>query len=456
MNPAGTLTTLYSLPDSRVRLPLVEGANGFLYSAGKGILRVSLDGQVKRLGFESPLQLLKSSDGRIWGSEWNRLFSFSDGPAAVLSIDAPRNGQRVSQPFVVTGWAVDRSVIGESFGFDTVHLWAFPRDGRPPIFIGASGFGTARPDVAQKFGRFFTNVGFGLTVRNLAPGPYRIVAYAHSKLWDAFDTQATASIDVLVESVATSSPRIQFDTLTQRGSVLTSFAIRGWAVDLASTDKSGIDVVHIYAYPNWNFASSPTFLGVAAYGGGRLDVAAMFGPTFGNSAFALNATLAPGPYTIVAYAHSTATGTFSAEAREITVRVPGAPQMALDSPPNGAVVSQPFLVQGWAVDTDAVSGSGVDTVHVWAYPATGATPVFLGSPPYGGYRYDVSRALDPVAAEGCESGTYPVPSFCPFAFSSFAAYFGSLPPGNYNIVVYAHSSVTGTFSAQRQAAITVR
>ncbi len=321
-----------------------------------------------------------------------------------------------------------------------------------------------RPDVGQQFNGF-TNVGFALTVRNLAPGPYRIVAFAHSSWWDRFDTRATAWVDVNVENVTSSSPHIQFDTLTQRSTVPTTFAVNGWAVDLASPDQSGIDAVHIYAYPNWNLASSPTFLGVAAYGGERRDVAARLGPTFANSAFVLNnVTLPPGPYTIVAYAHSTVSGTFSGEAREITVHLPGDPLMAIDSPQNGAIVSQPFLVSGWAVDKDAlglhadvpgIARPGVDAVHIWAFPAAGDAPIFLGPATYGGYRPDVPVSIYPPAAQEC-AGSHDIDGVCRFEYSGFSTYAQSLPPGNYTIVAYAHSSVTGTFSAQRQAAITVR
>src|SRR4029453_17047810 len=64
-------------------------------------------------------------------------------------------------------------------------------------------------------------------------------------------------------------------------------------------------------------------------------------------------------------------------------------------------VAQPFVVAGWAIDPDADAGTGVETLHVWAYPITchgatchGATgdsvgsPVFLGAAAYGGKRPD--------------------------------------------------------------------
>jgi hypothetical protein len=55
------------------------------------------------------------------------------------------------------------------------------------------------------------------------------------------------------------------------------------------------------------------FLGAATYGVSRPDVAAAFGSRFLNSGYTLNVTtnLAPGTYTLVVFARSTVTGTFS-------------------------------------------------------------------------------------------------------------------------------------------------
>ena len=48
------------------------------------------------------------------------------------------------------------------------------------------------------------------------------------------------------------------------------------------------------------------------------------------------------------------------------------------------------LVAGWAADLDADVDSGVDSVHVWAYPVGGGDPIFLGAAAYGGKRPDVA------------------------------------------------------------------
>ena len=50
-----------------------------------------------------------------------------------------------------------------------------------------------------------------------------------------------------------------------------------------------------------------------------------------------------------------------------------------------------FIVGGWAVDFAATRDSGVAQLHVWAYPNTGAAPIFLGEITHGA-RPDVAAA----------------------------------------------------------------
>jgi hypothetical protein len=63
-------------------------------------------------------------------------------------------------------------------------------------------------------------------------------------------------------------------------------------------------------------------LGVATLGLPRPDVAPYFGSQFTNCGFSLDgATLAPGGYDVVVYAHSSVTGTFNnVQIRRITVQ----------------------------------------------------------------------------------------------------------------------------------------
>ena len=52
------------------------------------------------------------------------------------------------------------------------------------------------------------------------------------------------------------------------------------------------------------------------------------------------------------------------------------PLVALD----GVVASSSGLeLSGWAIDRRAPTGPGVDSVHVYTYPAAGGAPVFMGA-----------------------------------------------------------------------------
>ncbi len=85
------------------------------------------------------------------------------------------------------------------------------------------------------------------------------------------------------------------------------------------------------------------------------------------------------------------------------------PQITIDTPVSRTDGVQPLLVAGWAVDLDASSGTGVDAVHVWAYPVNGpstrsgqsAAPQFVGAATYGGIRPDVGAVLgEPFTPSG--------------------------------------------------------
>ena len=99
------------------------------------------------------------------------------GPQVV--IDAPRWQQDVGQPFHLGGWAADLSApIGT--GIATLHVWAYPLTGGPPVFLGATGYGGTRSDVAAVHGDQFAESGYGLTVQGLTPGHYDLAVFAWS------------------------------------------------------------------------------------------------------------------------------------------------------------------------------------------------------------------------------------------------------------------------------------
>jgi glucose/arabinose dehydrogenase len=118
------------------------------------------------------------------------------------------------------------------------------------------------------------------------------------------------------------------------------------------------------------------------------------------------------------------------------VRTPN-PIMTIDTPANGAVVRQPFMVAGWALDLNAATGTGMGTHHVWAYPLNGAAPRFVGVTSAGA-RPDVAGVF------GAQ-----------FLQSAYGVIVTGLPPGGYRIVVYAWVQAAANFAAVRFVDVTV-
>jgi hypothetical protein len=159
----------------------------------------------------------------------------------------------------------------------------------------------------------------------------------------------------------------------------------------------------------------------------------------------LQAALPPGNYTIVAYMHSTVSGTFNAAASSTNVTVNSTnsnPIMLMDGPPNGSSRTRPFVISGWAVDTGAPSGTGIDAIHIWAFPVSGASPFFVGVGTYGTSRPDVGAYLGDARYNN--SG---------FTFTVTS---GNVPAaGTYDFQIFGRSTVTGGFTVARVVRVTV-
>lgn len=134
-------------------------------------------------------------------------------------------------------------------------------------------------------------------------------------------------------------------------------------------------------------------------------------------------------------------GTRAGEQRITKVRVVVGPSMrtAIDTPQHGQTMAQPFWVSGWTTDLAATEATGIDAVHVWAYPAGGGTPVFLGFGAFGDARPDVA------AVYGRQ-----------FERSAYNVLVNRLRPGVYDIVVYPHRVATNTFEGAQVIRITIQ
>jgi hypothetical protein len=204
------------------------------------------------------------------------------------------------------------------------------------------------------------------------------------------------------------------------------FMIGGWGIDYAAAGGPGADTVHAYAYPV--SGASPIFLG-ASYGGARGDVAAAYGEQFRYSGFTIFASgLAPGTYTIVAYLHSAVAQSFNAtQSATITIPTPNV-VVNIDLPGVNHTVGQPFALTGWALDLAHPTESGVSMLHIYAYPANGGPPVFLGVAGTGYSRPDVGGIFGSR-----------------FTPSGWGLTVSGLAPGWYTLVLYPFSTVTQDF-----------
>jgi hypothetical protein len=238
-----------------------------------------------------------------------------------------------------------------------------------------------------------------------------------------------------------SRPAMSLDLPANGSTVAQPFAITGWALDGGASGNAGVDFIDIWGYPNPGSGAAAVYMGQARTGGSRPDIAAAFGAQFAGAGYGIAVKgLPPAVYQIVAFAHSTVTGTF-VDSRTITVQVNANPHMSIDTPGNNQTVGQPFLVAGWATDLAAASGTGVDAVQVWAYPnpGSGAPARFVGHATLGGARPDVAGFLGPNAAQ-----------------SGYGVWASGLPAGVYDLAVFMHSTVLGTFTDNRVVRITVR
>jgi hypothetical protein len=341
----------------------------------------------------------------------------------VMALDAPANGSNVGTAFTVAGWAIDTGAVSGT-GVDAVHVWAYPSSG-PGLFVGVASYGGARSDVGAIYGARFSNSGFALNVSGLALGTYTLVIYPHSSVTGQFAPATTRTITIAPQ------PLMSVDTPTKNAITGTNtFGVAGWALDRSATSGTGVDAVHVWAYPAGG--APPIFGGVATLGGARPDVGAAYGSQFSNAGFSLNVTLPSGNYQLVASIHLLSTGAFSlSQAVDITAGAVSSPLMAVDTPSNSAVVSKNgFTVAGWAIDRGSITGTGVNAVHVWAYPTNGGAGIFVAT------GLPVARP-DVASLYGAN-----------FLNSGFSAT-GTLPAGTYTIVVYAQSTVTGTFNQSR-------
>ena len=351
------------------------------------------------------------------------------------SIDFPVSGSTITLPFFVGGWALNRSVpFGP--GVDAVHVYATPAGGTAR-FLGVATLNGPRPDIAAIYGAQFLNSGFNIVGvgEGLSPGPHVITVYGRNTQTSAFDVVKTASVTIVASQAG-----IVIDTPSPGATLTSAFEVGGWALEAAAASGTGVDAMQFYVYPN-DGNSPGVYVGSGSYGLSRPDVGAIFGARFTNSGYHHTITgLGPGNYLLGVFAHSTLGGTYSI-VKTLHFTVSATALMSIDIPGAESTVTSPtFNVDGWSIDRNvestAIPGSGVDTLHVYAYPnptSGGGAPIFLGVATIGIARPDIGGIF---GSRYANSGYH-------LAVDRSAL---GLAPGVYNIVVHSHSAVTNTFN----------
>jgi hypothetical protein len=346
----------------------------------------------------------------------------------ILSIDLPGASAVTPSDILIAGWAVD-TASPTGTGVDTLHVYIQPVGTTTPFFLGIASYGSARPDIGTAYGSRFTNSGWTLPAQGLTPGTYDLIVYAHSTFANAFNLQRTRRITISGNPPSTAGI-LQVDMPTTNTTVVGWLYLRGWAIDRRSTGTGpGIDVIQVMAYPNPGSGQLPWFLGYATYGGVRADVATAYGNArFRDSGFSMDiAGLPAGPYDIVMLARNTINSGWEV-ARVRRVNVDPAVRIAIDMPIENATASGTVWLSGWAIDRRSTSGIGIDGIHVYAYPASGAAPFLVAATVPSGARPDVASAYGSR-----------------FLNSGYIMPINGLAPGTYDLAVLAHSSVTNSF-----------
>jgi hypothetical protein len=347
-----------------------------------------------------------------------------------MSMDTPVANAVVGATFTAAGWAIDRGATSGT-GVSAVRIYATANEGAGVrTLLGSAAYGGARSDIAATFGAQFTNSGFSFT-GTLAPGRYLITAEALSTVSSTWNQTDTAVVGV-------SQARLALDSPAQSSTVSNYFTVSGWAADPGAATGTGVDVVAVYAYPNPGSGAPAQLLAVAPYGQSRPDIATALGDArFTNTGFSVPVgNLTPGPYLLVAFAHSYASNAWFPVTRNITVargRV-----VRIDTPIESQSVPSGFTISGWASNLASTSGTGMNLLQVWAYPSAGGAPIFLGTPTYGLDRSDVSAAF----------GTQ-------FRYSGFSLVTNPLPSGSYVVVVFARNSATGVFDNSKTVGVRI-
>src|SRR5205085_1481841 len=199
-------------------------------------------------------------------------FMVSHDPTTVEDggVEIDSNGNPIDNGFRVTGAGGNGNFYPRVAASDNEPNWLISSANNFTATIVQLVSSTADPNapaVAGYVGAQFTNCGFSLVGSIAAPGAYVLNVFAHSTLTGTWNNVRVVPITV---QAAVSNTKIWLDTPSPNQTTSQNLTIGGWAVDLGASTGTGVDAVHVYAYPT----SGPAILvGVATYGTSRPDIA---------------------------------------------------------------------------------------------------------------------------------------------------------------------------------------
>jgi len=228
------------------------------------------DAPAQPRGEASVLDVLTPATGRVWG----------------------RTGYDVNAPYadVTADEAGVRQLQIPDFG--RLELWL---DAAERGYLVANGTLRDLPPGSHldpQTGQFTWAPGLGYL------GTYRLAFVRGGEL---------TTVDVTIRPMPPTAPGEQavrmFIDVPREGDIVSgAITIAGWALDPSAWTGSGIDAVHVWAQRVDEAAATPQFLGAAALGGQRPDVAAVYGASFGTAGFSLTTNALPaGEYDITIF-----------------------------------------------------------------------------------------------------------------------------------------------------------
>ena len=241
----------------------------------------------------------------------------------------------------------------------------------------------------------------------------------------ASDAAAQGAAPPSTSDPTTCSTRITVDNPGAGATISNSTLIRGWAVDTAQQDGSGITQVHLYLDGE---SGSGRFLGQATLAQFRPDVDAYFRRPSSQPGWIFGwdlGNLAPGPHTLFVYAQDACGWSVASQSVVIS-----ATMITIDRPATDVtlVEGQVLSLSGWTVDPRAASGTGIEEVRVFVDGEDGSGKV-VGAARTGLPRPDVASTLRrPTAGNSGFSLDTPLPGIL---------------PGQHMLYVYARSATQG-------------